>query len=191
MLRMRSRIAVSVICAICLLSLVAHAKMKANYDKKASFAGYKTYAWVECVKLPRQAANIVIGNGIDYQLQARGLQKTDVEHADLLVRFQAAADTDLNFARASDPLYSQFGGIPLPDSYVWGVGFNIPTSGRYVRQGNLVIDVFDKSKHMLIWTCLAEENIFSQTNKAIVQVDQIIGKMFQEYPVKPQSSGGD
>jgi hypothetical protein len=188
---MNSRKSLSLLLVVCLFSLAAHAKMKANYDKKANFTGYKTYAWVECVKLARQGANIVIGNGIDYQLQARGLQKTDIEHADLLVRFQAASDTDLNFARSSDPLYSQFGGIPLPDSYVWGVGFNIPTSGRYVKQGNLVIDVFDKSKHMLIWTCLAEENIFSQTNKAIVQVDQIIGKMFQEYPVKPQSSGGD
>lgn len=183
---MNIRRALPLLVVVCVFLSTANAKIKANFDKTATFGGYKTYAWVECVKLPRQGANIVIGHAIDYQLQARGLQKTDIEHADLLVRFQAAGETDINFARASDPLYSQFGGIPFPDSYVWGVGFNIPTSGRYVKQGNLVIDVFDKSKHLLIWTCLAQENIFSETNKAIVQVDGIINKMFQEYPVKAQ-----
>jgi hypothetical protein len=160
------------------------AKIKADYDKHVDFNTYKTYAWGKVNPLPRAMANLVISSAIDAELVARGLKMTDVDHADLIIRYQGSSDTDLNFARSSDPAYSQFGGIPLPDSSVWGVGFNIPTSGRYVKKGSLVVDIFDKQKHLLVWSGTVSDTLNHSPEKAIKTVNKDISDLFDRYPVK-------
>ena len=177
------------ILAFAFLSTAAQAaKIKVDLDKDIDFSAYKTYAWGKVNPLPRAMANLVISSAIEAELNKRGLTKTDVEHADLIIRYQGSSDTDLNFAMASDPSFSAFGGVPLPDSYVWGVGFNLPTSGRYVKKGSLVVDIFDKQKHLLIWSGTISDTLNNSPEKAIKRVNQDLADLFDKYPVKKQES---
>lgn len=161
------------------------AKIKSQVDKSVEFSGYKTYAWGENLEPTRFGAKYVIGGFIEQELEARGLEHTtDVQRADLIVRYQAAGETDMNFSIASDPTFAAIGGIPVPGMTMWSSGLTTPSSGRYLRKGTLVIDVFDVKQHRLVWSVSASDTIHHETRKAIKQVGTIIESMFQRYPVK-------
>jgi len=161
------------------------AKIKSNYDKSANFASYKTFAWGQNnIEPTRQAAGIVIQGAITYNLQQKGLQQTDLANADLIIRYSAVGDRDMNFAPADDPTYAPSGGAPLPTATVWTPGFPVPTGGRYIAKGTLVIDVFDRQQHRLIWSVTASDTVSSQTEKAIQEINGIVADMFKQYPLK-------
>ena len=161
------------------------AKIKSGVDKTAQFSTYKTYAWGDNLEPTRFGGKHVISGFVEEELEARGLQyTTDVQHADVIVRYQAAGDTDMNFSMAPDPTFSTIGGIPVPGMTMWSAGFNVPSSGRYLRKGTLVIDLFDVKEHRLVWSVSAADTIHDETRKAIKQLGQIISSMFQRYPVK-------
>lgn len=172
-------------CAVCLafaVGMAFAAKIKADHDKTIDFSRYKTYAWGENLEPHRGGANIFISGAINYELHARGLNEQDVDHADLIVRYQAAGDSDLNFSAAPDPTYALVGGTPLPGTTVWTSGFQMPSSGRYVRKGTLIIDIFDKRRHKLIWSVSATDTLHEKSTKAIKQIGDIVEAMFTRYP---------
>lgn len=176
-------IAVFLIC--CSIGVAFAAKIKCDYDKSANFSSYKTFAWgMNNVQPTRQAAGIVIAGAITYNLQQRGLQQTDVEHADLIIRYTAVGDRDMNFAPADDPTYAPAGGAPLPTATIWSPGFPVPTGGRYIKKGTLVVDVFDRQQHRLIWSAQASDTISDKTDKAIQEINAIVADMFKQYPLK-------
>src|SRR3954453_21196469 len=104
---------------LCMVGVVWAAKIKSDYDKTVDFSVYKTYAWGQNVGPTRAAASMFIRGSIDGQLQGAGLKETDIDHADVVVRYGAASDSDMAFAPASDPTYSYIGGAPLPGATVW------------------------------------------------------------------------
>jgi len=174
-------------CAICVTVLVGmafSAKIKTDSDKTADFSSYKTYAWGENLDPPRAGAKLIITGAIKDALESRGLQQQQSEYADLIVRYQAAGDSDLNFSLANDPTYAQVGGVPVPGATAWSAGFNVPSSGRYVRKGTLVIDIFDRRQHKLIWSANASDTIHESTGKAIKQINNIVSAMFARYPTR-------
>jgi isoaspartyl peptidase/L-asparaginase-like protein (Ntn-hydrolase superfamily) len=89
----------------------------------------------------------------------------------------------MNFGVA-DPTYAAVGGAPLPGAGVWTAGFNVSSGGRYIKQGTLVIDIFDKQQRKLIWSAIASDSIHEKTDKAIQQIGKIVTSMFSHYPVK-------
>lgn len=170
----------------CLIGFCFAAKVKSDYDKTANFSTYKTYAWGTNQTPTRQAADIVITGAVNHQLQSRGLQQSnDINHVDLIVRYTAAGDRDMNFGSA-DPTFAQVGGAPLPGSTVWTSGFGGPTGGRFVKKGSLVIDIFDLQQHRLIWSSMAEGSVKDKTQEAIEQINKAVAEMFESYPAKPQ-----
>ncbi len=160
------------------------AKIKSDYDKAADFSSYKTFAWGQNVEPQRPNAAIFLRGAINHELGVRGLEQSEeVEKADLIVRYQAGGDKDISFA-STDPTYAAIGGIPWSGSSVWTAGFSVPQNGRYVRKGVLVIDIFDRRQHKLVWSSSATDTIHDSPKKAIEQVNKIIEKMFLQYPVK-------
>jgi hypothetical protein len=166
------------------LNLAFGAKIKTDTDKNADFASYKTYAWGKNLEPQRAGAKILLTGAIEDQLNEKGLQQQDVAQADLIVRYQAAGDTDMNFSATMDPTYAAVGGIPLPGTTVWTSGFNVSSNGRYIRKGTLVIDVFDRRQHKLIWSASAAQAIPNDPEKAINQVSKTIAEMLNKYPVQ-------
>jgi Domain of unknown function (DUF4136) len=169
---------------LCVAGLVFAAKIKSDFDKTANFAGYKTYAWGNNLEPQRPGASLVILGATNYELHNRGLEMVDVDRADLIIRYEAAGDTDVNFSVSQDPTYANVGGVPLPGTTMWTWGFGGPSGARFIHKGSLVIDVFDKQQHKLIWSAMAKANLSSSPNKAITEVGKIISQMFQQYPVK-------
>jgi hypothetical protein len=168
---------------LCVVLVTAFAaKVKTESDKTADFSSFKTYAWGKNAEPQRKAAGIVILGAVNETLKKKGLAESDVNAAQLIVRYQAAADTDLNFGSSGDPLYAQIGGAPLPDSTVWSSGFGGASSGRYVRKGTLVVDIFDKQNHKLIWSSTASGVMSNSPEKAIDQITKAVTKMFEKYP---------
>jgi hypothetical protein len=167
-----------------LVGLAFAAKIKSDFDKTADFSQYKTYAWGENSKPNRPGAEIVLISAINHELQTLGLHLVDPEQADLIVRYQAAGDADLNFSAAVDPTYAAFGGVPLPGGTVWTSGITAPSSGRFVRKGALIIDMFDRQQHKLVWSAMATDTVNDKIEKAITQVSKTIADMFARYPAK-------
>jgi hypothetical protein len=162
-------------------------KIEGDYDRSVDFSSYKTYAWGNNLEPQRIAAKLVITGAIEQELERRGLQQSDVEHADIIIRYQAATDTDMNFNVTVDPTYAAVGGIPLNGATVWDPGFAVASSGRYLKKGTLIIDVFDVQHHKLVWSVTARDTINEHTDKAIKQVSKIVSAMFDRYPLKSRN----
>lgn len=182
----RKRTAVFMFMACCAIGIAFAAKITSDYDKSANFSLYKTYAWgLNNVEPTRQAAGIVIQGAVNYNLQQQGLQQIqDVDSADLIVRYTAVGDRDMNFAPADDPSFAPIGGAPLPTSTIWTPGFAVPTGGRYIKKGTLVIDVFERQRHRLIWSVSASDTVSDKVQKAINEINGIVANMFKQYPSK-------
>jgi len=176
-----------VLFVLCAFGLAFAAKIKADFDKTANFAAYKTFAWGENREPQRAGASLVLTSTINSELRNRGLELVDVDHADLIVRYQAAGDTDINVSYDTDPTYANVGGIPLPGATMWSSGLIGRSSARYIHKGNLVIDIFDKQQHKLIWSTMATADLSSSPKKAIDQVMNTISEMFTRYPVKSRT----
>src|SRR4051812_38443319 len=94
------RVLVFAMIVLCTAVLAFAAKIKVDFDKTANFTAYKTYAWGKNFEPQRPGANIVLTGAVDYELQGRGLRQQDIEHADLIVRYEVAGDTDMAFSMA-------------------------------------------------------------------------------------------
>jgi Domain of unknown function (DUF4136) len=163
------------------------AKIKSDVDKSADFTAYKTFAWGHNLNPPQADAQIVLVGAVEEQLRARGLQPADKDHADLIVRYEAAGNTDMNIGGITDPTYDTTGGVPPPTATPWTIGFDAPSNGRYIRKGTLVIDIFDAHQHKLIWSASAAGSIAQSNGKAVKEVNGIVASMFNRYPVKPRA----
>jgi len=178
------------ICAAFLCAAVAlgwAAKIKSDVDKTADFKTYKTFTWGHNLNPPHQDAQLVLVGAVEQQLRARGLEPADKEHADLIIRYEAAGNTDMNIGGILDPTYDTTGGVPPPTATPWTAGWDMPSNGRYVRKGTLVIDIFDAHQHKLIWSASAAGAIAQSSSKAIKELNAVVASMFDRYPVKARA----
>jgi len=182
------RISVCTVFVCCAVALALAAKIKSDFDKTADFNSYKTFAWGENLDPPRVGAKFYISGAVEHELEARGLQPAaDIQQADLIVRYEAAGNTDLNLAGIYDPTYQTTGGVAAATASPWSSGINYPTNGRYFRKGTLVIDIFDAHQHKLIWSASASGAVAQSTDKAVKELNGIISDMFSRYPVKART----
>ena len=172
----------------CAVVLAMGAKIKSDLDKTANFASYRTFAWGKNVEPPRAGANFVISGAVEHELEARGLQPAaDVRQADLIIRYEAAGDTDINLAGITDPMYDWSGGVAPIGATPWSSGLSSGLVGRYIRKGTLVIDIFDAHQHKLIWSSSASGALAQSSDKAIKQLNGVIADMFARYPLKART----
>jgi len=182
------RISVCVAFVCCAVVFAAAAKIKSDSDKTADFASYKTFAWGKNLEPPRVGANFYISGAVEHELEARGLSPAaDVHQADLIIRYEAAGDTDINLAGITDPMYDLTGGVAPIGVTPWTSGLSSGLVGRYIRKGTLVIDIFDAHQHKLIWCASATGAIAESTSKAAKQLNGVIADMFDRYPVKARA----
>jgi hypothetical protein len=176
-----------VLCVIVLVELAVAGKIKADFDKDADFSSYRRYAWGNNLEASSGAGKLTVLGAIEQEMEKRGFQKTDVEHADIIIRYQVATDTDLNLNASVDPTYAAVGGIPVNGATVWYSGLGAVSTARYLKKGTLAIDVFDVRQHKLVWSVSATDTIHENTTKAIKQVSKVVSEMFERYPAKVQN----
>ena len=188
MFRLHRYLALSV--ALMVLCAAAQGqKIKVVYDKQLNFSQFKTFAWAPhgAVAHPMLAASVV--GAIEQELQARGLQKVNVDDKPgLIIQVYGSIDQDSTFY-SNDPLYMATGGIPPFDP-----SFSGPMlTGMYgnttvtIHKGQLVVDLIDAADKKLVWRAMSQQNLaMHNKNKLVDQVNNTITKMFKQYPVKAE-----
>jgi len=162
-------------------SLAWTQKVKVGYDKSADFGQFKTYAWIPRelpATMPLLATKIQLD--VDYELEQKGLRKVE-SNPDLLVTYQGGVNANSAVA-AHDPGFAATGGIPPPDSTMWGGSLSAPETQQQV-QGTLVIDLVDAKRKQLVWSGRAKSKLdYDKQSKMFDQVSKAITEIFKKYP---------
>ena len=181
------RIVFLALAGLSLLAAGASAQdVRYNFDKNTDFSRFKTYKWVT-VKDTGKVNDLVdkqIKDGIDAQLAAKGLTKTDDEKADLFVAYQAAIGQEKQFSS-----YSSGWGYGSG----WGGGWYGPggmnSSTTYgqtdtIYVGQLGVDMYDSANHDLVWRGVASKTIDEKAKpeKQEKNLTKALKKLFKNYP---------
>jgi hypothetical protein len=171
----------SLLVALLCVSLAWAQKVKVGYDKSADFGQFKTYAWIPRqtpATMPLLATSIQLD--VDHELAAKGLRKVDSD-PDLLVTYQSGVDAQ-SAAPAHDTGYTSTGGIPPPNSTMWG-GSLSAGSVQQVVKGTLAVSLIDARQKQTVWSGTAKAKIdYEKQSKLYDQVDKAITEMFKNYP---------
>lgn len=160
---------------------VAHAQtVKADYDKRADFSKYKTFAFRKGTDAPTPFAQERIVNAISTQLKTRGL--TESETPDLLVYTHVQISSE----KRVDTTGYGYGGYPGWGG--WGGGF--ATTSATVTDipiGTLVTDVVDAKSNELVWRGIATDTLLTNPTpeKSEKRINKAVAKLFTKYPLEP------
>ena len=146
-----------------------------NYDRTASFAGYKTYQWVDIPggAVTNQLMDQNIKHAVDEQLALKGLTKVEKD-ANLFVGYQAAVDQEKSVN-------------------VWGMGPRwmggmAQAETSTIAVGKLVIDMYDPARKQLVWRGDATKTLDPKTDpdKNYKNLQKAMAKLFKNYPPSPK-----
>jgi Domain of unknown function (DUF4136) len=183
---------------LCLAAIVTAAdaqSTKVNWQSKAPFADYKTYAFRFTPKQQDSFYRQFVTEYLPEQLTKKGLsQVSDPSKADLVVTYHFVTQEMIDASTSSDGFgwggghswgpwgyWGGWGGWGEPEEYT---GFS--TTEEHPRtMGILTIDLFDAKKKQLVWRGQATEDSVSSSQKGDAkQVRKSIDKMFEHYPPK-------
>jgi Domain of unknown function (DUF4136) len=166
-----------------LTSSCSSIKVSSDYDRNASFAGYKTYAFTkEAEALPVSDINRArILEAVSNELAAKGFTKS--EQSDVLIDLNIkAAQKQTATATSTGPGYYGAG-----YRYGWGGGFTTTTINveNYV-EGTLFVDMIDASKKQLVWQGRAVGTIDEDATpeKREKNINYAVKQIFTTYPPK-------
>jgi Domain of unknown function (DUF4136) len=170
----------------CLIALLlapqARAKKNVDFNPDLDFSKYKTFAYiggVEHLEMQQLNPNEIRDNV--HQAVARALTKCGLkevrrdENPDLVVRYFANSQSQVNFAAAGD-----WGGFdPFIVDY-WAYSYDL-WNATTTTEGSLMIDLIDANRKDLAWRLLLEQKILN-VDKVWEKVNQEIAKGFESYP---------
>jgi hypothetical protein len=173
----RAALALAVALAAC-----SSVKVQTEYDKKANFNGYRTYAWIPQEPGPEQAkaardprVREAVIRGIETGLAAKGLTRTDLDKSpDLLVAVHGWAVNRID-VQAYGYAYR-----PGPYAYYPTLPAATVVDVREYRDGTLLIDLIDSATRHMVWRGTATDT-FSPGAEAKT-VSNAIDKTLAEYP---------
>ena len=181
---MQKRTMTVAIACVLASALVLAQKTSYDYDKSASFTGYKTYAQKEGTKVGQQLIDDRIVAAIDKELAAKGLTKSEA-NPDLVVVYHVAFDKEKDISTYS----SGYGGGYGPYGYGWGGGWGGSTTNTTVRDilvGTMVIDMADASKKQVVWRGMGvkEVNTTANPEKRDKSINEAVKKILKNFPPK-------
>ncbi|HEY3404693.1 MAG TPA: DUF4136 domain-containing protein [Ohtaekwangia sp.] len=175
------------------LPLISRAqKISFDYDSKANFSSYKTYAWLapgDSV-LNRYRTEKLYCGYITYsankELNSRGLQM-DTLKPDLIVVFNTNVQEITKYSES--PTLSIGVGVAGPGYYVAGMA---PVAGGKItattqEDGVLSYDMYDTRTGKLIWTAHAGDT-FLRSDDIEKIIGEVTAKIFKKFPVKKLKS---
>ena len=181
---MQKRTMTVAIACVLASALVLAQKTSYDYDKSASFAGYKTYAQKEGTKVGQQLIDDRIAAAIDKELATKGLTKSEA-NPDLVVVYHVAFDKEKDISTFS----SGYGGGYGPYGYGWGGGWGSTTTNTTVRDilvGTMVIDMADAAKKQVVWRGMGvkEVNTTANPEKRDKSINEAVKKILKNFPPK-------
>jgi hypothetical protein len=186
---MRHRGAVIVIAICALASGLSFAlQTSTEFSSKTDFNKFKTWSWGPADVPGNPKAEKRIHDDVEAQLAARGWKKIDEGQGDAVVSVHGVVKDVDNY----DVLYS--GWAPGWNWSGVGIGSGVGTTVQSrVRQGTLVIDVFDAASKSLVWRGTAEGTVGapSEVEANMKKIDQAIEKLLKRFPPTPDARTPD
>ena len=155
-----------------------------DWDTQNDFSGYRTFAWFELApspdkgQPPSQANAIVaarIRRSVTNELQTRGLSKTEVGEADVMVTYALVLQSRV-------VMYNTGWAYPYGGwRWGWGGWGGGWSSAQTYTEGTLVVDVLDGASRRLVWRGVAER-AFTKPNPSDDQVAAIVAKVMAGFP---------
>jgi hypothetical protein len=154
-----------------------------NFDKNTDFSKFKTYKWVQ-LKDAQQLDDLTdkqIKAALDKQLSAKGLTKSDSDHADLYIGYQAAVGQEKQFTS-----YNTGWGYG-PGWGGWHGGMTSSTTygqTSTIHTGQLALDMYDPANHDLVWRGVASKTLDpkAKPDKRQKNLDKTAAKLLKNYP---------
>jgi hypothetical protein len=171
-----------------LLSLMAcktvPVDVRYNFDRVADFSKFKTYKWVNL----KDAAKIDdfrdkhIKDLVDAELARKGMDKTDVDTADLYLGYQAGVDTQRQFTSYKTDW--GYGSGWAKGSWYSGVGGMVTEQAEVISIGQLAVDMYDAANHTLVWRGVASKTIdpSATPEKQQKNLAKAVAKLLSNYP---------
>ena len=156
-------------------------QVKTEYDPKASYETYKTYAWLAtepgqeqaaAVRNPATRAHIV--GAVDRELKGKGMVRTTPDqNPDFLVSVigwgqQRVEVSSYGYSYAPG-YYGAYGALPPM------------TQVAQYTDGTLVLDFVDAKSKTLFWRGTASDTV-SRGDQIAETVDKAVNKLMQSYP---------
>ena len=160
-----------------LLASCSSVSVNSDYDKNATFANYKTYAYnktgidkVEISDLDKKR----ILRSIDETMALKGFTKS--ENPDVLINFFTKEREQVDVTQFS----AGWG-------YGWGWGWNPWMLGGNVNvnkytEGTLTIDIIDAKKKELIWQGIGEGALTKCAERKDENIKEFVSKILEQYP---------
>jgi len=173
-----------VVLAFCiLLSASAFAqKVNVDWDRGQDFSKFKTYAWQQSPHPARGLWDQRIIDGVNQQLQAKGLQLVQSD-PDLWVVYTSHIQDQKQVVGT---------GYNYGPGWYWGPWWGGgPTTTTYTtfitREGTLVVELANAKTHELEWRGSVTDTIKDNSNKNINILNKGITKLFKNYPPQANS----
>src|SRR6267378_3729460 len=166
------------------LDTVFAQKVSVGYDKSADFSKYKTYTWAQPTAPPtRPMLYATIIGGIDYELEAKGLTRTET-NGDLTLVPGGGMEFGINNA-VGTPIMATYGGAPAAmDATMWtGAAGPSNLMAPYVPEGSLMLNIVDRNANKVVWTGTVKEKLDMENKKKSLNViDKAIVKLLKDFP---------
>jgi hypothetical protein len=159
--------------ALMLLALgVAAQDVNYDYDRRANFTAYRTYAWAGGTNLADDLNHARIVAAVDRQLAAKRLARVDsTQNPDVLVVYRVGLTQDLEINGYDNRLAVPYGGPS------WARLERVPV-------GTLAVGMFDAKTRSMVWRAAATKDVDlgQSPEKWEKNLNKAVEKMFKHYP---------
>jgi len=162
------------------LSSCTTVRVASDYDKKANFNTYKSYAFykpgidkAEISDLDKKR----ILRAIEADMNAKGFQKSD--NPDVLVSIFTKTRENVNVYQNNWGWGPGWGYGWGWNPWFWGPNYN---SVSRVTEGTLYIDLIDASKKELIWQGMGTSALTRNVDKKQEKMNEIVAAILEKYP---------
>jgi hypothetical protein len=166
---------VGAVAVVLTAAVVSAQKVSVDSDPAASFATYKTYAWVEGTPAPNPLNEDRLHMAVDAHLAARGLRMNTTD-PDVVIA------THVTTNERKELVVNGFG------PGWWGGG--TAQVETYV-DGTLVVDLYDTHTKKMVWRGVATATASDKPTKNASKMNKALDKMFERLPIGgPVSTSG-
>jgi hypothetical protein len=178
---MKTRVFAILTTALLLAAAAVAQKVNIDWDRGTDFSRFHTYAWQPSTHPAKGLWDQRIIDGVNQQLQAKGLQLVQ-SNPDLWVVYSNSIKKDQQVVGT---------GYNMGPAWGWGYGWGGPTTTTYqtytTREGTLIVDIADANGHQLLWRGSATNTISDNSDKNIKTLNNMMNKLFKNFPPKPGS----
>lgn len=169
----------SIVMLFVFMASCSSVKVAADYDKKANFNDYKTFAFFKTGIDKAEISDLDkrrILRAIESELMARGYTKS--ENPDLLVSIFTKSRDKVNVynnAYGYGPYGYGWGWSP----YYWNPGYSSVSTST---EGTLYVDLIDAKKKELVWQGMGVGYLADRMDKKEERIKEFVSKVMEKYP---------